>query len=214
MLKHFREPMNGLTHFIAIFIAVACLVLLLTRSSSTMTTAHYVSFSLFGSFMILLFTTSTLYHWIQASDRTIQLLRRIDHVMIFFFIAASYTPICLVTLQGAWGWSIIGSIWGITLAGLIMKVFWLHAPRKLYTAIYLLMGWIIVIGFWPLMHRMDPWGLVWLFIGGGIFYSSGAVIYALKKPNPWPGIFGFHEIFHLCIIGGAVSHFIMLYYYV
>lgn len=209
----FREPMNGFTHFIGILFGIAALVLLLTRKSLPFTTAHAVSFSIFGSAMILLYTFSTLYHWLNVKDGTLEILRKIDHIMIFIFIAATYTPICLVTLGGGWGWSMFGTVWGLTIAGFVLKIFWLNAPRWLYTAIYLMMGWVIVIGIWPLVQSLALGGLMWL-LAGGVSYSIGAVIYGTKKPNPWPGFFGFHEIFHLFVLTGSICHFFLMYLYV
>ncbi len=205
--------MNGFTHFIGVLLAIAGLVLLLTRSSMPFTARHAVSFSIFGSAMILLYLFSTLYHWLNLKESTLEVLRKIDHIMIFVFIAATYTPVCLVTLGGGWGWSMFGSVWGLTLAGFVLKIFWLNAPRWLYTAIYLMMGWIIIIGIWPLVQSLAFGGIMWL-LTGGIFYSVGAVIYGLKKPNPWPGILGFHEIFHLFVLAGSFSHFWLMYLYV
>jgi len=213
MNRIFRDPMSGLTHFIGILLAVAGLVILLNRTIIPFTVWHAVSFSIFGGAMILLYTFSTLYHWLPLSGKNLEFFRKVDHIMIFVFIAATYTPICLITLQGAWGWSIFGVVWGVTIAGLFLKIFWLSAPRFLYTAIYLLMGWIIVIGIWPLINSMAVKGLIWLAIGG-LFYSTGAVIYALKKPNPVPGFFDFHEVFHVFVMLGSFSHFWMMYRYV
>jgi hemolysin III len=208
-----RDPISGLTHFIGAALAIVGLVALLIRPFIPLTVYHYVSFSIFGAAMILLYTFSALYHWLPVGGRTLDVFRTIDHVMIFVFIAATYTPVCLVILGGGWGWAIFGSVWGLTLAGLFLKIFWLESPRFLSTAIYLLMGWIIIIGIWPLSQRMNPYGLLWL-LTGGIFYSIGAAIYALKKPDPWPEVFGFHEIFHVLILLGSLAHFWMMYRYV
>ena len=205
--------MNGFTHFVGILLAMGALVLLLTRSNLPVTTLHTVSFTIFGSAMILLYTFSTLYHWLNVKESTLKVLRKIDHIMIFVFIAATYTPVCLVTLGGGWGWSMFGIVWGLTLAGFVLKIFWLNAPRWLYTAIYLMMGWIIVIGIWPLVQALAFGGLIWL-AAGGVFYTIGAVIYGTRKPNPWPGVFGFHEIFHLFVLAGSLSHFLLMYLYV
>ena len=212
-MRKFREPMNGLTHFIGILLAITGLIVLLTRTDGPFTVWHVVSFSIFGGAMILLYTFSTLYHWLPLSGKSLEVFRKIDHIMIFVFIAASYTPVCLITLRGAWGWSIFGSVWGIAIAGLFLKVFRLDVPRVLYTLIYLLMGWIIIIGIWPLIGAMALFGLIWL-VSGGLFYSIGAVIYAIKKPDPWPKTFGFHEIFHIFTMFGSFSHFWMMYRYV
>lgn len=213
MRKMFREPMNGATHFIGIILSVIALIALLTRMNGPMPLLHLVSFSIFGSAMILLYTFSSLYHWLPLSGERLEIFRKIDHIMIFIFIAATYTPVCLVTLRGAWGWSIFGSVWGLTLAGFFMKIFWLRAPRWLYTSIYVLMGWLIVVGIWPLSQAMPLRGIFWMLLGG-IFYTTGAVIYAWKKPNLWPRVLGFHEIFHLFILLGSLAHFWVIYRYV
>lgn len=213
MKLKFRDPISGLTHFFGILLAIAGLIALLSRTYGPFTVWHTVSFSIFGGAMIFLYTFSTLYHWLPVSGKTLEVSRKIDHIMIFVFIAASYTPICLVTLRGGWGWSIFGSVWGLTIIGFFLKIFWLDAPRFLYTLVYLLMGWIIVIGVWPLTKMMPPYGILWLAIGG-LFYSIGAVIYAIKKPDPFPNIFGFHEIFHIFILLGSLSHFWMMYRYI
>jgi hemolysin III len=133
--------------------------------------------------------------------------------MIFVFIAASYTPVCLITLRESWGLVILVIVWGLTLAGFFLKLFWIHAPRFLYTSIYLLMGWIIIAAILPLSELLPSQGLLWLALGG-VFYSTGAVIYAIKKPDPLPNVFGFHEIFHLFIMAGSFSIFWMIYKYV
>ena len=212
MKRNTNDIMSGLTHFVGALLAVAGLVLLLIRGHAP-SVWYTVSFSIFGVAMILVYTFSTLYHWLPVGERSMEVLRKLDHIMIFVFIAATYTPVCLVTLQGAWGWSIFGVVWGVTLAGIFLKIFWLDAPRILYTGIYLLMGWVIVVGIWPLVDALGLAGLGWLALGG-LFYSLGAVIYAFKWPDPWPGVFGFHEVFHIFILLGSFSHFWMMYFYV
>jgi hemolysin III len=213
MMKNFREPLNGLTHFVGIMMAIGVLIALLNRADHSDTLRHTISFCIFGVAMILLYTTSTLYHWLPASGRRLALLRTLDHIMIFVFIAASYTPVCVLLLPDTWGWSILTAVWGITIAGLFLKIFWLEAPRLLYTAIYILMGWVIVIGIWPLSRAMPAMGLTWLATGGAA-YTVGAIIYAFKRPDPWPGLLGFHEIFHIFVLLGSLAHFWMLYRYV
>ena len=208
-----REPVNGWTHFIAALFSILGLVLLLNRDYITNTIWHNISFSIFSGAMILLYVFSTLYHWLSLSKKNIQIFRRIDHIMIFIFIAATYTPVCLIVLKGAWGWSIFGVVWFAALAGLFLKLFWLNAPRFLYTLIYVLMGWIIVVGIWPLAHILAKNGLI-LMITGGVLYTTGALVYAFKWPNPKPGIAGFHEIFHVFIVLGSFAHYIMMYFYV
>jgi len=208
-----RDPVSGLTHCIAAVLAVVGTVMLIMRSVDPALPWHIVTFSIFGGGMILLYTASTLYHWLPVSEEWIRFLRRVDHSMIFFYIAATYTPICLIPLRGPWGWSIFGVIWGLAVFGIIMKIFWITAPRWLSTGIYLAMGWLVMVGIYPLYKAIPGAALAWL-AGGGVVYSVGAVIYALKWPDPIPNHFGFHEIFHLFVIGGTACHFVVMYFYV
>jgi hemolysin III len=213
MVKSFRDPISGLTHFIGIILSVIGTIVLLTRNDEPFTVYHATSFFIFGFSMTLLYTISTLYHWLSLSEKNLIIVRKIDHIMIFVFIAASYTPVCLIALRESWGWEIFGIVWGLTLAGFFLKLFWINAPRFLYTSIYLVMGWIIVAAILPLSKVMSSQGLLWLALGG-VFYSAGAVIYAIKRPDPVPNVFGFHEIFHLFIMAGSFSIFWMIYKYV
>lgn len=213
MVISLRDPVSGLTHCIGAALAVLATVLLIMRSVNPTMPWHIVTFSIFGGGMILLYTASTLYHWLPLSDKGIRFLRRVDHSMIFFYIAATYTPICLIPLRGPWGWSLFGVIWGLAVGGIFMKMFWLHAPRWFSTAIYLAMGWLVLVGAYPLYQSLSAGALSWL-VAGGIVYSLGAVIYAIKWPDPLPKHFGFHEIFHIFVIGGTFCHFVVMYWYV
>jgi hemolysin III len=206
-----KDPVSGLTHFAGALLSIAALVLLVCFSALHATAWHVVSFSIFGASLILLYTASSLYHLLPLSEKATTIFRKIDHMMIFVLIAGTYTPLCLVPLRGAWGWSLFGTIWGLAFAGITMKVFWLHAPRWLYTSIYLGMGWIVVVALMPL-DKIIPGGIPWL-AAGGAFYSIGAVIYAIKKPNISKA-FGFHEIFHIFVILGSISHFWLMFRYV
>ena len=213
MVESFRDPISGLTHFIGIILSVIGTILLLTRSAEPLTIYHTISFLIFGISMTLLYTISTLYHWLSLSERNLITFRKLDHIMIFVFIAGSYTPVCLITLRESWGPVILIIVWTLTFGGFYLKLFWIHAPRFLYTSIYLLMGWMIITAILPLSELMPSLGLFWLVMGG-IFYSTGAVIYAVKKPDPLPDVFGFHEIFHLFIMAGSFCIYWMIYKYV
>ncbi len=210
MFNKLREPMNGLTHFFGIIMGIIALGLLLNRTTPVVTSTHHFAFIVYGISMILLFSFSTLYHWLPLEGKKLEVFRKIDHIMIFVFIAASYTPLSLTILKGTLGNVMIITVWTITIAGFFMKLFWLNAPRYLYTAIYLLMGWVFVFAFYPLFSALSFEGIMW-FIVGGIFYTWGAIIYAKKRPDPFPGILGFHEIFHVFILLGVFSHFMMNY---
>ena len=206
-----REPLNGLTHCIGAILAILGLIVLLVRVSAPIQPWHMTAFAIYGAGMIFLYTASTLYHWLPLSPAGVRVLRRIDHAMIFIYIAASYTPICLVPLRGPWGWSLVSVIWAAALAGLFLSIFWIDAPRWLTTGLYLGMGWAALAAFYPLASVLPLAAIVWLVLGG-VFYSAGAVIYARRRPNF--GVFGFHELFHLFVIAGSVCHFWMMYYYI
>jgi hemolysin III len=208
-----RDPISGLTHCIAGILAIVGTICLILRVVNPVMPWHLVTFSIFGGGMILLYTASTLYHWLPLSEPGIRLFKQIDHSMIFFFIAATYTPICLIPLRGPWGWSMFGFIWGFALAGIGLKIFWIHAPRWLSTGVYLAMGWLVLVGIYPLVQNLPTPALLWL-VAGGLSYSIGAIIYAIKWPNPIPDHFGFHEIFHLFVIGGSACHFMVMYLYI
>lgn len=208
-LKHFREPMNGLTHFLGIILAIIGTILLILQSTSPLNPLHIITFSIFGAGLFLLYTASTCYHWLNLSKKGLEQLRRIDHMMIFVLIAATYTPVCLIGLKGTWGWSILGATWGIAVLGIGVKVFWFNAPRWLSTSLYIAAGWMVIVAIWPLVQNLSLGALSWL-LTGGIFYTIGAVIYGLKKPNLFPKVLGFHELFHLFILAGSISHWIMM----
>ncbi|MGD9900067.1 MAG: hemolysin III family protein [Calditrichaceae bacterium] len=213
MINKFKDPVSGLTHFIGAILAIVGMIMLLMKSVNPAKVWHLVSFSVFGSGMILLYTSSTLYHWLRLSEKGTQRLRKLDHIMIFILIAATYTPVCLIPLRGGWGWGLFGSVWGLALAGVFFKLFWLQAPRWLSTMLYVLMGWLVIVGIWPLVKSLQTGALIWLF-AGGLFYSVGALIYGKKKPDPWPDVFGFHEIFHVFVMLGSFSHFWVMYRYI
>jgi hemolysin III len=214
LFRLLREPFNSLSHLLGILLSIAGLVILLVLSDGE--PWRTVSFAIYGSSLILLYTASTLYHSLRLDERGLKALKRFDHMAIFGLIAGSYTPITLVTLQqgkAAWGWSVFGTIWGIALLGLIFKLFWLKAPRWLYVGLYLLMGWLAVVAIVPIAQTMPFGGMVWLGLGG-LCYTVGAVIYALKRPMLWPGVFGFHELWHLLVLAGSMCHFVMMLKYV
>lgn len=212
-INNLREPMNGFTHFIGIVLSIIGTIFLINSSLNPYNLNHLIAFSIFGLGLILLYTTSTLYHWLKLSDAGILRMRKADHIMIFINIAATYTPVCMIALKNNLGWTLLFIIWSIALAGILIKIFWIQAPRWLSTTIYVLMGWMAIVVIIPLIEVLQVQALVWLLIGG-VFFTTGAIIYALKKPDPYPGILGFHEIFHLFVLLGSFSHFWMIYKYI
>lgn len=164
----------------------------------------------YGLGLLFLFSASAIYHAKKQKENEINIWRKLDHVAIFIMIAGSYTPVSYAYLGGAWFWSVIIIQWSCVVLGLFFKVFYMKAPRILSPILYMLMGWMAVVPlhiFWDNM----PTVVFVLLAAGGLAYSLGAVIYAVKKPNPLPKVFGFHEIFHLLILAGAVLHYLMVY---
>ncbi len=205
--------MNTISHMVGALGSVAALTLMVVFASLKADVWHIVSFAVFGSTLILMYTASSLYHGLRVSKRALMVFKRIDHIMIFMVIAGSYTPICLVPLRGPWGWSIFGTVWGMAVLGIVLKVFFIQAPRWLSTMIYLVMGWLCVAAAYPLVTSLDFVCLFWLGLGG-IFYTLGAIVYWLKRPDPYPGILGFHEIWHIFVILGSGAHFWLVFRYI
>ncbi|MFU8887899.1 MAG: PAQR family membrane homeostasis protein TrhA [Trueperaceae bacterium] len=209
-----REPVNTLTHGLGALLGVVGLVVLLVLSEGE--PWRTVAFSVYGASLIALYLASSVMHGAIAPARVIRRLRILDHAAIFLLIAGTYTPITLVALRSespGWGWALFGTAWGFAALGIVFKLFWLDAPRWLSVAMYIAMGWMAMVGIVPMAQAL-PWGaLTWLLIGG-LFYSFGALIYALKRPDPWPKVFGYHEIWHLFVLAGSASHFVMMVRYI
>jgi len=205
-----KDPFSCISHLVGTILAMIGTTILIVYASLDATVYHIVSFCIYGSTLILLFLFSSLYHMLDLSSKKTILLKKLDHIMIYMFIAGTYTPLCLVTLRGGWGWSIFGVIWGIALLGFVLKLFFINIPRYFSTVLYLAMGWIAIIAIYPLIKSLPVNGLLWLF-SGGVTYTIGTVIYAIKKPNFWPGVFGFHEIWHLFVLAASFCFFWVMY---
>lgn len=213
MILKIKEPINSLTHLFGALLSIVGLTVLVYNASLNATVWHIVSFSIYGASLILLFSASSIYHSLRTSERVNIILKKIDHMMIFFLIAGTYTPVTLVALRGGWGWTLFGIVWSVAIAGMVMKALWINMPRWFSTLIYTLMGWIVVIAFIPLTKNVPAEGILWLVIGG-IFYTIGALIYGTKKPKINNKYFSYHEIFHLFVLAGAFCHFWFMYKYI
>jgi channel protein, hemolysin III family len=211
--ERLRDPVSALTHFIGFLAAIPILIILVIYSAKEATIYHVVSFSVFGASLLMLYGASAIYHALPVSPKAVAVLRRIDHMMIFVLIAGTYTPVCLISLRGVWGWTLLALVWGFALGGIILKAVWFNAPRWLSTAIYVIMGWLVVVAFYPLGKALPISGILML-LAGGIAYTLGAVIYALKWPKLNFKHFGFHEIFHLFVLAGTAFHVIFMFIYV
>lgn len=214
LARYLKEPVNSLTHLVGALLSAAGLAVLVSLSGDE--PWRVTSFAIYGATSILLYTASTLLHALKVSKRTERWLRRFDHAAIFALIAGSYTPIALVTLRAEFAsvaWTIFGIVWSIALLGIVFKIAWIDAPRWLSTGLYVLMGWLAVVAFVPLIQSLPPGGMAWLVIGG-LFYTVGAVVFATRRPNFYPGVLGYHELWHLFVLAGGASHFIMMLRYV
>ncbi len=205
----FREPVNGLLHAAGALLAIGASIVLVHAAAAEDKSQHVIAFSTYGTSLFLLYTSSALYHLLPAGERMVLVLRRIDHMMIYVLIAGTYTPICMIALPASWGTPILLIIWLFAVAGMLFSALWLDAPRWLSTALYVVMGWASLVAIVPLVRALTVEGLIWLFAGGA-FYTSGSVMYGMKKPNPFPGILGFHEIWHLFVLAGSFCHFMLM----
>jgi len=172
-----------------------------------------VSFAIYGTSLIVLYTASGLVHSIHCSPRTEDRLERFDFMSIFVLIAGTYTPLCLTVLRGPWGWTLFGLEWGLALFGIIAVLVTTRRPKKLTTPLYLIMGWLAVIATGPLIHTLPPMALFWL-LAGGAAYSIGAVIFTLDRPHLWPGWFHAHDLWHTLVLTGSACHFILMLWFI
>jgi len=203
----FREPVSALTHLSTAAAALIGTILLLIFGQGDLVIK--LSLLIYGISLVLMFASSGVYHGVVAETRVIQRLRKMDHSAIYLLIAGSYTPICLYFFQGFWQWGMLAIIWGFGIIGIVVKLFVINAPRWITAGVYLVMGWLSIMAVQEIIRTMPPAAIFWL-ITGGLFYSIGAIIYITKKMDLIPGVFGFHEVWHIFVILGALSHFILI----
>lgn len=206
-----KEPVNTWTHFVTFIVAIAGLVYLIILARGN--TSKVVTMTVYGVSAILLYGASSLYHWVRTMPRKELMLRRLDHIAIYLLIAGSYTPVLFYGLEGAWRTAMLVTVWVLAVVGMVLKVWFIRAPRFITTAFYLMLGWIALVPFLQLIHNL-PVGAITLMIAGGAAYTFGAVIYATKWLNFLPNRFGFHEVFHLFVVAGTVLHFVMMVLYI
>jgi len=202
-----KDPVSGFSHLVGVVLSVMGSYFLLANAQNT---AQIICFLIFGLTAFILYSTSTLYHLFGKPASEISILRKLDHASIYFLIAGSFTPFCFLVVKGILGLVILILIWILAIIGtaaVFINSFWKHFPRWASTGLYILMGWIAILLVYPM--RSYPDILFFVFIGG-LFYTLGAVIYIIKKPNLFPG-FGFHELFHIFVLLGTISQFIAIY---
>lgn len=206
-----KPRMRGWLHTYAFFAAVGCGIVLTALAATRPGLAPIVSCAIYSATVCGLFGVSALYHRRVWSRRGYQLMRRLDHSMIFVFIAGTYTPFCALLLPPSTATKLLVTVWLGALAGVALKLIWPHAPRWLSAPLYLALGWVAVIVLPDILRAGGVAALVLLVVGGAA-YSVGAVLYALRRPNPWPAVFGHHEFFHACTLVAAICHHIAIYF--
>jgi hemolysin III len=200
-----REPDNGLTHLAGAILAVVALGILLALGLRAGTPRHVVAFGIFGVSLVGLYTASALYHSLRLGPVGLDRLLRLDCTMVYVLIAGSYTPFCLVALQGAWRWGLLATVWGLALGGSILKLRMMDGPIWLSTTLYVALGWVAVFAVPALAAAVPRPGLLWV-LAGGVVYSVGALIFTLERPRLRPGVFGAHALWHLLVIAGSACH--------
>ncbi len=200
------ERLNAWTHLVGTMLSISGASILITLAAVMGDPWKIVSVSIFGATLVLLYSASTLYHSVRGRAKAI--LRKLDHLSIYLLIAGTYTPFCLVTLRGVWGWTLFGIVWGLALIGMLQEIRPRSEARILSLVIYAVMGWVIVIATGPLLDHLETTGLI-LLAAGGLLYTGGIVFYAFDdRFRHW------HGIWHLFVIGGSLLHYLAIALYV
>ena len=203
---YYGERFNAWTHLVGTLLAGIGAVWLLVSAVASGDAWKIVSIAIYGVTLVVLYGTSTVYHSLRGRAKAV--LRKLDHLSIYLLIAGTYTPFCLVTLRGPWGWSLFGVVWGLAVLGMAQEIKPRSEARVLSVVIYAVMGWIVLVAIPPLLDRLGTAGVLWL-AGGGVAYTLGIVFYAFdKRFRHW------HGIWHLFVIAGSVLHFIAIFFHV
>ncbi len=210
-----KDPGSAITHLIGMLMALFAATPLLIKAAGQPSGIHLISLGVFILSMILLYTASTVYHTFGQSIKVHRRLKKFDHMAIYVLIAGTYTPICLIALGGSVGITMLVLIWSLAAIGILVTGFWVHCPKWFSSVVYIAMGWTCVIAFTQIINSLPAAAFQWL-LAGGIIYTLGGIIYALKLPlfNNRHKNFGSHEIFHLFVMGGSICHFILMYNYI
>lgn len=213
--KHIKDPGSAITHFIGMLMAIFAGIPLIIKAAQEPSRIYLFSAIVYIASLILLYAASTIYHTFDISEKINQRLKKFDHMMISVLIAGSYTPICLLVLDKPLGYFLLTIVWSFALLGILIKAFWVNCPKWFSSVLYIGMGWTCVLAFTQILNAMSAAAFGWL-LAGGIIYTIGGVIYALKLPifDNRHKNFGSHEIFHLFVMGGSACHFIVMYGFV
>ena len=215
LTEHIKDPGSAITHFIGMLMAIFAAIPLLIKAAREPSRIYIIAITIYAFSLILLYAASTTYHTFNKSRKVNTILKKIDHMMISVLIAGSYTPICLLVLGGKTGLILLTIVWAFAIAGILIKAFWVFCPKWVSSVLYIGMGWTCVLAFTQLLNSLSPAAFGWL-LAGGIIYTVGGVIYALKLPifNSKHKYFGSHEIFHLLVMAGSACHFVVMYAFV
>jgi hemolysin III len=205
MIQKLREPVNSLTHWAGAALALAGLIALLVVGWDA--PAKIISLAIYGLSLIAMFSASATYHMVRVRERALEIFRKIDHSAIYLLIAGTYTPFCVNAFEGFWKWGMLSIIWSLALVGIIVKVFYIRAPRWLNAGIYLIMGWLCIAAIGQMLAVLPAWVVGWL-IAGGVIYTLGAIVYITKIFDFKPGVFGFHEVWHIFVLLAALAHYV------
>ena len=210
-----KDPGSAITHFIAMLLAAAAAAPLLLKAWRGEGQMHVTALAIFILSMVGLYGASTIYHTLDISPKINRLLRKIDHMMIFILIAGTYTPVCMIVLGDRTGWSLLALVWGIAAVCILINACWITCPKWFSSLIYIAMGWVCILAITKIIQALPKAGFLWL-LAGGIIYTLGGIIYAMKLPlfNNRHRYFGSHEIFHLFVMGGSLCHYVMMYRFV
>lgn len=213
--KHLKDPGSAITHFIGMLLAIFGGFPLLLKAAQEPNRLYVVSLAIYLISLILLYTASTIYHSFDISEKVNIWLKKFDHMMISVLIAGTYTPICILVLKGPVGYFLLATVWTFAIIGILFKAFWVTCPKWVSSVLYIGMGWTCLLAFTQILEALSPAAFGWL-LAGGIIYTVGGIVYALKLPlfNSKHKNFGTHEIFHLFVMGGSFCHFILMYVFV
>lgn len=209
-LHRLHEPFESISHAVGAALAAVGLVVLLVQAEGARQATAY---AVYGASLVALYVASSLYHGLPVGERGRSRLRRLDHSAIFLLIAGTYTPPALLAFEPAWGWSILGVVWGLAALGILVRTALPSPPRRLLTGLYLAMGWLAIVGVQPLLETFPLEALVWL-LAGGLAYTVGAAIYAARWPDPLPEHVGYHGVWHLFVLAGSAAHYVFVAGYV
>lgn len=213
--NYLKDPASSISHLIGTIMAVLAAFPLIYKSGHLGGVKSASSMLVFSVSLFLLYLASTLYHGVISTDTVERRLKKFDHMMVYVLIAGTYTPVCTLVLGGKLGYTMLAAVWGIALIGMIINAIWIYCPKWLNALVYIAMGWVVVFAFHSVVAALSPAGFGWL-LAGGIIYTVGGIIYAIKLPsfNESHPNFVTHEIFHIFCIAGSMCHYILMYLYV